>query len=518
MKSARGKIAKAAGLLMTLQVLEQIIGLLKQMVIAAAFGTSATMDSYLVAMTIVGLILLWVGLPVRQTLLPMFRYDLTQRGEAVAWTNVSVLFNNLLVALTLIVVIGEIFAPQLVAVLAPGFQEGTETLSTSLARITMVSVVFVGMGNVLSEIFFSYERFFWPGIAGSVNNLVVMLVFLAIGGTYGIHGLAVAVVLGAACELILQLPILWENRKFYSSRIDLRHSNMAEMGKMSFPLFISAGGNELARITDRIFASLLSAGSLSALAFAHRPVTILLEFLIRPLNKATFPRFTKLSAEGDFRTLSRQLFYYARMVFFITLPVSFGIMLTAEVSVRALYQRGAFNETAVQLTSQALFFYAIGVPAHAMMRVFRSTFFNLKDTWTPTKIALVCIGLKIILSWVLVGSLAHRGIALAESISQIANALFLFYFLPGEVKGQEGWKTASSFVQTLAGCVVMGAVVYLVRAKVDGLLSPSLELASLVFLGVAIYGIFALLFQDEASDPVLKMLAQVRTKYLPRSS
>lgn len=518
MKSARGKIVKAAGLLMGLQFLDQVTGLLKQILVAASFGTSAAMDSYLVATTFVGLILLWVRLPIRETLIPMFRYDMAQRGERAAWANVSVLLNGLLLALIFIVAAAEVLAPYLVSILAPGFQEETRALATSLARITMASVVFMGIGSVLSQIFFSYERFFRPGIVGPVNNIVVILVLLAVGGTYGIYGLAVAVVLGAVCQFALQLPILWEKRKFYACNVDLGHPRVAEMGKLSLPLLLSTGGNELARVTDRIFASLLPAGSLSALAFAHRPTTVLLEFLIQPLQQATFPHFTKLSAKQDFPTLSRQLFHYLRVICFFTLPVAIGIMVTAEVVVRALYQRGVFDETAVRLTSQALFFYAIGFPAHAIMRVLRRTFFSLKDTWTPTKIAITCIGIKIVLSWILIQHLAHSGIALAESISQVTNALFLFCSLPKDVKGQEGWKTGASFAQTLAGCLVMGLVVYLVREKVDGLFAPSLELASLVLMGAAVYGAIALLFQMEAGHAVLKAFAELGAKYLPRNS
>jgi putative peptidoglycan lipid II flippase len=518
MKSVRGKIVKAAGLLMALQAIEQATGLLKQILIAASFGISATMDSYVVAATVVGLIMLWVRLPVRETLIPLFRYALARRGEQAAWSTASVLLNNFLIVLICIVLVGEFLAPYLVNILAPGFHEGTESLAASLARITMTTVVFMGMGTLLAQISFSYERFFRPGIVGTVNNIVVMLVLVTVGGVYGIHGLAVAVVLGASCEFILQLPILWEKRKFYSPEVNLRHPEMLQMGKLSFPLLISTGGNELARITDRIFASLLSAGSLSALAFAHRPISVLLDFLINPLQQAIFPRFTKLSAHEDFRTLSRELFHYLRMVFFFTLPAALGIMMTADAVVKALYQRGAFDETAVRLTSQALLCYAIGFPALAMMRVLRRTFFGLRDTWTPTKIALFCIGLKIILSAVLIRYLAHMGIALADSISQITNALILFGLLPKEVKGQEGWKTLTSFAQTLAGCMVMGGVVYVMRAKLYELFHPLLGLASLVLLGVAVYGVIAFFFQAPAIQAARKIVTELGAKYLPRSS
>ena len=514
MKSARRKIVKAAGLLLALRVVEKATGLLKQIWIAAAFGTSAVMDGYLAATSIIGLIISLVGLPVQQALIPLFRHDLAQRGERAAWANISVLFNTLVMVLAVIVVLSEIFAPELVGMLAPGFDEQTKSLATSLVRIIAIGLVFVGMGKVLSQLSFSYEKFFRPGIVGSVNNLVVLALLLGVGTTYGIHGLAVAAVIGAACEFVLLLPVLWQKRKFYSYKVNFRHREVAEMGKLSVPLLLSTGGFELSRISDRIFASLLPAGRLSALAFAHRPITVLLEFLIQPLQQASFPHFTKLCAQRDFRTLSPQVFGYLRIVFFLTLPVAIGIMMIAGPIVQVIYHRGAFDETAVSLTSQALFFYAVGFPAYAIARIFRGVFFGMKDTWTPTTIALVCIGIKIVLAWILVGPLAHRGIALADSVSQIINVLTLFYFLPEEIRGQEGWRTVTAFAQTIAACLGMGAVVYFAKESIYGLFGPLIEIVSLILLGGVVYGAIALLFRMEASRSVLRTLTELGGKYL----
>jgi putative peptidoglycan lipid II flippase len=518
MKLKRGKIVQAAGLLMALQAVEQVTGLLKQVLMAAAFGVSATMDSYIIAISVVGVILLWVRLPVRETLIPLFRHDLVRRGEQVAWRNASIMLNNFFIALVVIVVAGEILAPRIVSILAPGFDPEAESLATSLARITMPIVAFIGMGTLLAQISYSYEKFFRPGIVGTVNNLIVLLALLTVGSTYGIHGLAIAVVLGAGCEFVLQLPVIWQKRHLYSPEVNLRHPEMLQMGKLSFPLLLSTGGQEVARITDRIFASLLPAGSLSALAFAHRPISVLIDFLVNPLQQAVFPHFTKLSAEQDFAALSRELFYYLRGMFFFTLPAAIGIMLTAEPIVKAVYQRGAFDEAAVRLTSQALLFYAIGFPAVAVMRVLRRTFFGLKDTWTPTKIALFRIAIKVVLSWILIRPLAHLGIALAESLSLIANAVLLFCFLPKEIKRHEGAKTLVAFAQTAGSCAIMGIIIYLTQVTLNEAFDPVLELAFVVILGVAVYGVIALFLQAQAVHALLKIVTELGAKYLPRSS
>jgi putative peptidoglycan lipid II flippase len=485
-------------------------------VIAAQFGTSEATDSYLVATTVAGLILLWVGLPIRQTVVPMFRHDLAKRGESAAWGNVGVVFNNLLIGLIAIVVVVMVIAPYLTSVLAPGFSEETQDMAASLARITVTGVIFAGGASLLSQIFFSYERFFLPGIATTVQNLVVLVMLFTLGANYGIYGLAAAGVLGAICVFGLHLPILWEKRKLYSPEVNLRHPQMAEMGKLGVPLLISTGGNELGRITDRIFASLLTAGSLSALAFAHRPITALIEFLVQPFHTATLPHFAKLAANGEFPTLSRQLFHYVRVIAFVTFPVAVGLMLLAEDVMRLLYQRGAFDESSVRMTSQALLFYAAGIPAQAIMRIFRTAFFNMKDTWTPTKIAFVRIGVKIGLSWILVRQFAHMGIAMAESVSLMVNALLLYRCLPEELKGQEGRRTGAALVRTLGVCLFMATAVYLTRVELDGMIEGPLELPALVLLGGVVYGAGALFLQVEAGQSVFQLIRQLGTKYMPR--
>jgi putative peptidoglycan lipid II flippase len=517
-KAHRQKLAQATVLLMGLELLTAVAGLGRQMVVAAKFGTSETTDAYVVSMTVLGLIQLWLLLPIRQVILPMFRYDLAKQGEKEAWGNASVLINNLAIILLLVTLAAWVLTPGLVSLITPGFAAETNELAATLTRITLISMVFVVLATVLEQILFSYERFFLPGITDLVNNLVTLSALLILGGTYGIYGLAAAVVCGGICEFVSQTPILWEKRKLYKWKIEPRHSGMRELGRLSFPLLFANSGMELARITDRIFASLLPAGSLSALSFAGRPTAILLDMFVSPLQKSIFPHFTKLSAEGDFQALSRQHSRYMGLLFFLTLPIAVGIVVTADPLVRMLYQRGAFDETSVRLTSQSLACYAIGFPALALSRALIRTFVSLKDTWAPTKTSLWRIGVKILLSWLLVYRFAHVGLALAEALSQIFRTVYLFILLPKEVKGQEEWATLKSFAQTAATCVLMGVGVYLVREEINGFWSTPIELGTLVLIGIVSYVVLSFLRKGEELQSLLTTLSSLGAKYLPRRS
>jgi putative peptidoglycan lipid II flippase len=341
---------------------------------------------------------------------------------------------------------------------------------------------------------------------------------VAIGGTYGIYGLAVALVIGAVAELAINVPILWRRRQWLSGKIDLRHPTMREMGKLSFPVLISTGGMELGRITDRIFASLLSAGSLSSLAFAHRLLNAPLEFLLVPLQKSTFPHFTKLTAEGNVSLLSRQLFQYLRLVLLLTIPVAIGMMVIPEAIVRTLYQRGVFDATSTEMTSEALFFYAMGLPALAMSRILNRTYFSLKDTWTPAKLSLIRIAIKIVFSWLFINSMGHGGVALAESLSNGIRSVLLVWCLPDQIKGEEIGKTWKSLGLTMAGAGSMAVFIYPMGTKVDGLFSTPVECAVLAIVGIATYALTTFFFQREEWYRLVGAIASLKLRMAPRGS
>ncbi len=509
--STSSRIAKAASLLAGLQLLTQGTGLLKQLVIAALFGTSAMMDAYFVALGIIDLVQVWISLPIRQVLIPMFRHDLAQRGEQAAWTNFNLLFNNFVILLVAIALVGWLAAPYLVSLTAPGFTGETWSATTSLARIVMPSVVFIILGVTLSQLFYSYERFLVPGLVGVVDNIVMIVALFLLAKHWGIYGLAAAVVLGDLCLVLFLLPVLWTKRRFTWS-VDLRHPKMTEMGKLSVPLLLTTGGQQLSRVTDRLFGSLLSAGSLSALTYGGRLVGLVNDLVIDALQQSTFPHFAKLGAERRFETMSRQLFSYLRVMFFLTIPIATGIAVLGDSIVAVVYQRGAFGAESTRLTSLALICYALGFPASAAARVLNRTYFSMQDTWTPTRNALGRFGLKIVLSAVLVWPLGLVGLALADSISHTVRLLPLFSQLPAELRGQEGRGTFKSAGRSLAAAALMAIVVHLVRGQSDGLVPLPLQLLILVILGAMTYGSGALLLGAEEPRSLWNALPVRRTR------
>lgn len=487
MKSSGQKILRSTMLVMLLTLLGKATGLIRDVIVAAQFGTSWEMDAFFVAATIGSLMFIWIKSPIRVVLVPLFTEELTARGERSAWADASVLINTSMVLLFFLVGAGWLLSPYLVWLVAPGFSEESRTLTVALTRLFMLSLIFLGIAKLLSALFHSYHRFGWPGSLSTVDNLVVILSLILLTAWLGVYGLVISVILGAVAQALFQIPILWNNRSYYSLRIDLKNPTLRRMARMSLPLFVGMGGTKLGKVTDRIFASLLQPGSLSALAYGHRLTYASLELFVDSLTTVLFPFFAKKAGAEDYKELGKKLFKSLRTMFWIVLPLSAGILLLHEPLVRLFYERGAFGEESVRLTGQAVSYYAIGLWAYSLSHVLSFAFYSWKDTRTPVTVGLIRLAINIVLSFALVGSMAHAGLALAESVSYMVKAGLLLFFLPSELKQAEYRGLFKSFGVTAAITAAMAAVVFFVLPMVEETFAVGASfMATSVVVGLAI--------------------------------
>jgi putative peptidoglycan lipid II flippase len=522
MRSSAQKILKSAALVAGLALLSKITGLVLDIIVAAQFGTSPEMDAFLVAATIASLLFVWLNNPIRVVFVPFFSQNLATQGERVAWQNASTLMNTSIILFFIIAVVGWLLSPYLVSLVAPGFSPEISILAADLTSLTMFNVVFLGLANILSGIFHSYERFGWPGIIKTVDNFVNMFLIIILVPFLGIYALALSTVLGALAQVLAQTPILWKFRSYYKPQVDLENPTLRRMAKVSLPLFIGASGTRLGKITDRIFASLLQPGSLSALAYGHRLTYTVFELFVDSLTTVLFPFFSRKAAVEGYEDFGKKLSKSLRMLFWIVFPVSIGMLLLYEPMIRLVYQRGAFDENSVHLTGQAVFFYAIGLWAYSLSNVLSFAFYSLQKTKVPVVIALVRLAIKILTSFILVGSMGHAGLALAESISFMVKAVLLFTFLPVELRRIEYRKVFASFGTTVVATGATGIIVFFILPMSQGmfqagtsLMALSISLGTAITFGVGSYLIFSLLIQSAELKDFYGLLRTEFAKVLP---
>lgn len=502
MRSAGQRILRATVLVMALTLLAKASGLLRDIITASQFGTSPALDAFLIAAAIADLMFVWLNQPLQVVLVPLFTQDLANRGERAAWENVSVLANTTIILFLVFAAIGWLLSPYLVALMAPGFEQERYALTVTLTRWMMATVVFLGLARLLSSFFYAYQRFGWPGMISTVDNVVVIPSMLFFTPILGIYGIVISEILGTISQAVVQAPILWKHRAYYRFRVDLKNPMLRRMVRISLPLLVGTGGAATSRISDRIFASLLSAGSLSALTYGFRLTYTTSYMVITSLTTVLFPFLSRSAGGENYEDLERKVFTSLRALFWILFPLSIGILLLHDPLVRLVYHRGAFDEGSVRITGQAVLYYAVGLSAFGLSNVLTYAFYSLQDTKTPVMVGLGRLVAKVLLSFTLVGPMGHSGLALAESLSFILKALLLLRLLPKELRQLEYRRAFRSFGLTGVITGVMAAVVIVALPYFaspfevgTSMLMASMGLIALMALGIVTYLMFSLLLQ-----------------------
>jgi putative peptidoglycan lipid II flippase len=420
---------------------------------------------------------------------------------------------------------GWLLSPYLVPLVAPGFPRDISALAGDLTGITLLTIVFLGLASLLSGIFYSYERFGCPGMVKTAQNVTNVVALIVLAPFIGIYALAVSAVLGAVAQVLVQAPIVWKFRAYYKPRVDLKSPALRHMGRVSLPLFLGASGTRLGKVTDRIFASLLQSGSLSALSYGHRLTYAAFELFVDSLTTVLFPFLSKKAAVEGHEELGQRLSKCLRMLFWIVFPLSVGIVLLHEPVVRLVYQRGAFDENSVSLTGQAVMFYAVGLWAYSLSNVLSFAFYSVQQTKAPVAIGLVRLAIKILLSFLLVGPMGHAGLALAESLSFIVKAGLLFIFLPVELRRIEYRPVFASFGTTVAASGAMGIIVFYILPVLQemfvsgtSLMNVSMAVVTAVTSGIATYLVFSLLVHSAELKDFYRLFRAGFARVLPSAA
>jgi putative peptidoglycan lipid II flippase len=252
----------------------------------------------------------------------------------------------------------------------------------------------------------------------------------------------------------------------------------------------------------------LDQGSITYLYFADRLVQFPLGIFAIATATALLPSLARQAAKRDYNTLKDTFDQTLKLVFFITIPATVGLILLREPIVALLFQRGEFDVQATRLTAQALLYYSIGLWAFSAVRIVAATFFALQDTRTPLRIAGISIFANIVLGVVLMKPFAHGGLALATSLASMLNLGLLLGALRTKL-GALGLKSiALSVCRSLSCSVVMGigvrmAALVMVPDKDSTLTGLIRGVSGSIVIGLCIYGAASYLIKSPELNRVL---------------
>jgi putative peptidoglycan lipid II flippase len=434
----RFSIAEAAVLLMLAYLASRGLGVVRQSIFNALFGTGAAANAYYAAFRLPDFLFnLIAGGALTHAFVPVFVSFDKDHGRRAAWRLASLIFNVLFVCLTALLLLGEFLAPAFVNhVLVPGYAAPEQDLTTSLTRVMLLQPLILGLGTIATSILSSKRQFLLPALSIAVYNfgMIAGLFCTLLYHPLGIYGPTFGVLLAALCQVVVQIPGLFRQGLRYSFVWDLKDTGLRQVLSLLGPNAMIVLIGSTAFIVDTAFTSYLpDLASLAAMHNAYMLYYLPVALLSQAISQPALPLFSSLAARGSYLRLRRLTMKVTGASLLMGIPATLGLCLLGEPVIRLVFQHGAFDQHSTALTSLALIGYAVGLPALIASEMFVRAFFALKDARIPLGTNIfnftIHIGLILYLLTVFTGQNAIIAIPLATSGSATAECLLLAILL-----------------------------------------------------------------------------------------
>lgn len=481
---------RAAALLMVTITISRVLGFIRETAIANIFGTSYITDAFYAAFTIPDLMYyLLIGGALSSGFIPVFTSYLAKDKEKEGWEVASIFISVVLCLLVIITILGIIFAPYLVPLVAYKFTGETLTLTIKLTRIMFSAVMMTAIAGMESGILNSYQEFTASAFGPIVYNIGIIAGAIMLGKRFGVYGLAAGVLAGAAGNVLTQFFSTSKHAfGFFKFNLDIHNEGFKQIIALVIPALIGLSISQINLVVNQNIASGLNEGSITALRYANRLFQLPLGIFAMAISTAFFPSMTRQASIADYKGFKSTLSLGLRSILFITIPSGVGLIVLSEPIVRLLFKSGNFTDSDVIATAYALVFYSLGLFAHSAIQVITRGFYSVKDTRTPVAIGAISVAVNVILNLVFVrySNLALGGIAFSFSLSGILNMILLLYILNRRLGGIDTGKILMTFVKSTFASIVMGISAYYSYVYLSSIFGAESKLNQLIHTGGSI--------------------------------
>ncbi len=457
----RGLI-KSTGVIGIATAISRVLGFVRDIVIAGFFGTAIYAQAFVVAFRIPNLLRDLVGEgATNAAFVPVLTEELTKKGKDEFFKLSQVILNILFIALFVLTIIGIMAAPVIVRLMAPGFVIDAEKfqVTVTLTRILFPFLLLVGLWAYAMGILNSLGKFAAPAFGPCLLNLAI--IFCAIWFGENILGLTTGVLAGGALQLAIQFPSLYASGWKARLTAEFAHPGARKAGILLIPRAMGACVYQINVFISTILASLSSIageGAVAALYYANRLWQLPLAVFGIALAQATLPTMSKHVALNDMGKFKDTILFSLKILLFILVPSSIGLMVLSVPITKVLFERGAFTSYSTSITSNALFFYAMGLVACGGIKILVNAFYSMHDTMTPVKTAFVSVILNILLNILLMRPLKIGGLALATSIATTFNFIALYILLKQRIGSLGTRHILNAFFRIAIAGIIMGIV------------------------------------------------------------
>jgi len=486
-QQARASVARNAGIISLAVMASRVLGLVRDQVFAALFGAGLQYDAFLTAFRIPNLLRdLFAEGALSAAFVTTFTQVQQTKGEQEAFRLSNRVATALMILLSLICIVGWIFAPSIVYLLAPGFYDvpGKADLTIHLTRIMMPFLLLIALAAKAMGILNARNNFAVPAVAPVFFNLGSVIGGLFLGLTMGpflglsaIEGMAFGTLVGGFLQFAVQWPSLRRAGFRYRPMLSFTDPGVRQIMKLMGPAIIGTAAVQINVFVNTNFASAIIDpatgavlnGPVSWLSYAFRFMQFPIGVFGVAIATATLPPLSRSTRNPDYVEFRRTLAHSLALVFLLCIPSALGLAVLGRPIVALVFEHGKFTSFDTVQTANALTAYSIGLAGYAAVKVLSPAFYALNDARTPMLISLGSIAVNYVMNSLLVGPLGHVGLAFSTSTVALVNFLLLALFMRRRVQRLEGRHLGKTVLRIAGASIPMAITAWLIAELVGAL-------------------------------------------------
>lgn len=510
LSSPSEQVFKSAGVASFAVLMSRISGLVREGVMSRLFGAGSSYDAFVIGFRIPNLTRdLFAEGALSAAFVPTFVDYLHNRDKKEAIHLANLVATAIVLCVGGLCLLGILAAPWFVPLLTSNWAHTAPEKTWAAVKLTQIMFPFlllVALAAQAMGVLNSFDRFAVPAFSSTWFNVGSIASGLALGfwlgrslGLAPIEGMAYGVVIGGGLQLAWQLPSLYRLGFRFRPAFDFNHPGLRQICRLMGPAIVGNASVQVNVLVNTFFAASIVDpvrgvdGATAWLQYAFRFMQLPLGLFGVAIATATLPSIGRSAASGNIDEFRETLARSLGLVFLLTVPASFGLILLGPTIVGAIYEGRRFEPYDTHQTAVALAFYALGLAGYSAVKVLTPAFYALKDSCTPMVTSLASILINAALAWALVRhtGLGHAGLALSTSCVALVSFIALFLAMRARIGGVHGRRLRSVVIKTLLASLLMSLAVWLASSTIalrlgTGFLARLTGLAVSIPVGLAV--------------------------------
>lgn len=502
-------INEAALLLGGFAFLSQILGLIRDRMLASQIGAGPILDTYYAAFRIPDFLYISIASLASVTVLLPFLMDRIKQndGQDKARSFLNNVFSAYMIFMVIVSLIVAILMPEIAIYIAPGFTKIQLASLVVTSRIMLLSPIFIGLSNLIGSVTQLFRNFFIFSLSPIFYNFGILFGIIILYPIFGVYGLAAGVILGAIFHLLIQIPIVIKHGLFPKIIFKIKWQEIFDVMKLSLPRTLALSCNSLAFMVLIAMASTLKPGSISLFTFSFNLQSVPVGIIGISYSVAAFPVLVKSYSLKEMDKFVNHIIGAARQVIFWTLPVIALIIVLRAQIVRVILGAGTFSWSDTRLTAAAIALFIISLASQSLVLLFVRGYYAAARTKTPLTVNVFSSIMVVILAFIILGIFRYYPTALgfletvlrlkdvpgtimlalplAYALGSLLNFFLIWFLFKKDFLKKGEMMLYQTFFESFLGSLTMGFVAYM-----------SLNFFSTIFnldtfLGIFAQGLFA---------------------------